>query len=94
MKRTVWFLTLSLASLAGCAAPPASPGPGSVAAAPLIHGIERLPPINAPPPLPAIPPPTAKKSFWQCLWPWDDERDARPKTQREIDDDFKWRNNG
>ena len=93
VKRDIWFLTLSLASLAGCAGMPASPGP--VAAVPVGSGIERLPPINAPPPLPVIPPPsTAKKSFWQCLWPWDDERDARPKTQKEIDDDFKWRNNG
>jgi hypothetical protein len=95
VKRGTWFLTLSLASLAGCAGAPAWPGAGSVAAAPAGNGIERLPPIDAPPFLPAIPPPpAAKKGFWQCLWPWDDERDARPKTQKEIDDDFKWRNNG
>jgi hypothetical protein len=56
--------------------------------------VERLPPISAAPPAILAPQPAAKKSFWECLWPWDDERDARPKTQREIDDDFKWRNNG
>ncbi|HVC93134.1 MAG TPA: hypothetical protein VND64_05555 [Pirellulales bacterium] len=37
------------------------------------------------------PPPPKKPPLWRRLLPWDDD-DDRPKTQKEIDDDFKWRN--
>ncbi|HXT59537.1 MAG TPA: hypothetical protein VN699_12930 [Pirellulales bacterium] len=91
MKRAICFLMLSLASFSGCAAAPNSLAPSPPAAA---NGVERFPPIHSPPPPMAPQVAAKKKGFWECLWPWDDERDARPKTQREIDDDFKWRNNG
>lgn len=84
MRRSVHFLVLALASLSGCARVPWPQPP----MAPAANGLERLPPIHPPPPE------TKKKGFWQRLWPWDDEQDAHPKTQKEIDDDFKWRNNG
>lgn len=89
MNRTICILILSLAAFSGCAAAPSQP-----MAAGTTNGIERFPPIHSPA-LPMAPQVAAKKKgFWERLWPWDDERDARPKTQKEIDDDFKWRNNG
>jgi hypothetical protein len=85
---------LSPAAFSGCAATPNSPAPSPPAAVATSHGVERFPPIHSPPPRATPQVAAKKKGFWECLWPWDDERDARPKTQREIDDDFKWRNNG
>jgi hypothetical protein len=79
--------------------PPQGPYLPAAPPAPLDRGAPQTPPPRpAPPPqgawgVPAACPPPAKQGLLERLGLWQDD-DCRPKTQKEIDDDFKWRNNG